>query len=133
MILTRAVGFKGIASALIQEPWLRRRCIRRLNIPGYTLFSATGMDRPQASILTRNETTWLLPGFSCRDFVPVLNKYTEEEAERQLDVRAIYLPYESEDPPSSKELDEHVRFCEKKTLSCSGVRLRCTKYGMGQY
>jgi hypothetical protein len=41
-ILARTVGVKGIDMALIQEPWYRGDCIRALNIPGYTLFSAKG-------------------------------------------------------------------------------------------
>jgi len=45
-ILTRTVGVKGIDRALIQELWYRRGCIRGLNIPGYTLYSVIGIDRP---------------------------------------------------------------------------------------
>jgi hypothetical protein len=87
--------------ALIQELWYHGDCIRGLNIPGYTLFSVNGTDRPQACILTRNETAWMLPGFSCRDLVAVLILYNEG-AERCLIVCSAYLPYNSEDPPPSK-------------------------------
>jgi len=45
-ILTRTVGVKGNDMALLQEPWYRGGCIRGLNIPGYTLFSVNGTDRP---------------------------------------------------------------------------------------
>jgi hypothetical protein len=47
-ILTRTVGDKGIDMALIQEPWYRQNCIRGLNIPGYTLYSAGGTDGNRA-------------------------------------------------------------------------------------
>jgi hypothetical protein len=80
-ILTRTVGIKGIDVALIQEPWYCGGCIRGLNIPGYSLFSVNGIDRPWACILMRNETAWMLPGFSCRDLVAVLIKYSEEGVE----------------------------------------------------
>ena len=70
--------------ALIQEPWKREGHIRGLNIPGYTLFSAGGIGRPWACILTRNETASMLPGFSCRDLVAVLINYNEDGAERLL-------------------------------------------------
>ena len=113
-ILTRTVGVKGIDMALIQEPWYCGGCIRGLNIPGYTLFSANGIDRPRACILTRNETAWMLPGFSCRDLVAVLIKYNEEGAEQRLVVCSAYLPYYSEDPPPSKEFEDLVRFCKKE-------------------
>jgi len=56
-ILTKTVGVKGIDMALLQEPWYRGGFIKGLNIPGYTLFSANGTDRPRAYILTRNEAT----------------------------------------------------------------------------
>jgi len=34
--------------ALIQEPWYREDCIKGLNIPVYSLYSAGGTDRPRA-------------------------------------------------------------------------------------
>jgi hypothetical protein len=71
------VSVKGIDIAVIQEPWHHEGHIRGLNIPGYTLFSMSGIDRPRACILMRNETAWMLPGFSCRDLVAVLIKYNE--------------------------------------------------------
>jgi len=41
---------------------------------------------------------WVLPGFSCRDLVAVLVKYTEDGAERGLIVCSAYLPNDSKDP-----------------------------------
>jgi hypothetical protein len=65
-VLSRTGSVKGIDMALIQEPWYREGCARGLNIPGHTLFSTSGTDRPHACILTRNETALMLPGFSHR-------------------------------------------------------------------
>ena len=96
---SRMVSVKGLDMALIQELWYHEGRIRGLNIPGYTLFSVSGIDRPRACILTRNKTVWMLPGFSCRDLAAVLIKYNEDGAERQLVVCSTYLPYNSEDPP----------------------------------
>ena len=90
-VLSRAVSVKGIDMALIQEPWYREGRIRGFNIPGYTLFSASGADRPRTCILMKNESAWMLPGFSCRDLVAVLIKY-EDGAERRLVVCSAYLP-----------------------------------------
>jgi len=53
-VLSRAVSVKGIDMALIQEPWFCEGHIRGLNIPGYTLFSVSGTDRPRACILMRH-------------------------------------------------------------------------------
>jgi len=58
----------------------------------------------------------MLPGFSCRDLVAVLIKYNEEGAERRLVVCSAYLPYHSEDPPPSKELEELVQYCENENI-----------------
>jgi hypothetical protein len=115
-IFTRTVGIKGIDVALIQEPWYCGSYIRGLNIPGYSLFSLNGIDRPRACILMRNETAWKLPGFSCRDLVAVLIKYNEEGIERRLVICSAYLPYDSEDPPLSKELEDLMCYCEKENL-----------------
>jgi hypothetical protein len=100
-VFSRTVSVKGIYIALIHEPWYRKGRIRSLNILGYTLFSASGIDRPRACILTRNKTTRIIPGFSCRDVVAILIKYNEYGAERRLVVCCAYLPYDSEDPPRS--------------------------------
>jgi hypothetical protein len=97
-VISRTVSVKGIDMALIQEPWYCKGCIRGLNIPGYTLFSASRTDRPRTCILMRNETAWMLPEFSYRDLVAVLIRY-EEEAECRSVVCSAYLPYDSEDPP----------------------------------
>ena len=87
-----------------------------MNIPGYTLFSVNGIDRPRACILTSNKTAWMLPGFSCRDLVAILIKHNEERVDGRLVVCCAYLPYDSEDPPPSKEFEELVTYCEKENL-----------------
>jgi hypothetical protein len=88
--------------ALVPEPWYHEDCIRGLNIPGYTLYSAGGKDRPRASILVRNMNAWVLPGFSFRDLAANLVKYIKDGAERRLVVCSAYLPYDSKDPPPIK-------------------------------
>jgi hypothetical protein len=90
-IILTTVGSKGIDTALIHELWYRGGCIRGLNIPGYTLFSVDDTDRLQPCIVTRNETAWMIPGFSCRDLVAVLINYNEEGVEQCLVVRSAYL------------------------------------------
>jgi hypothetical protein len=58
----------------------------------------------------------MLPGFSCGDFVAVLITYNEEGAEKCLVVCSENLPYNSEDPPPSKELEELMRYSENENL-----------------
>jgi hypothetical protein len=80
-ILTRTGRIKGIYMARIQELWYHEDRIMGLNIPGYTLYSARGTDRPRACILATDVTTWKLPGFSCRVLVAVLVKYDKDGQE----------------------------------------------------
>jgi hypothetical protein len=87
-IFTRTGGIKEIDMPLIQEPWYCEDCIRGFSIPGYTLYSAGGKDRPRACILARKMSIWVLPGFSCRDLV----KYIEDGAGRWLGICSAYLP-----------------------------------------
>jgi len=47
-VLTRTVAVKGIDMTLKQEPWYLEGHIMGLNIPGYTLFCTSGVDRPRA-------------------------------------------------------------------------------------
>jgi hypothetical protein len=70
-LLTRSVTIK-VRHVTNTGTLVSRGPIRGLNIPGYTLFSAGGIDRPRACILARNMTSWMLRGFNCRNVVAVL-------------------------------------------------------------
>jgi hypothetical protein len=107
-VLSRTESVKGIDVALIKKPWYCEDHINGLNILGYTLYSAGGTDGPGVCILVRNMAIWMLSGFSYSDLVAVLVKYIEDGAERRFVVCSAYLPYDSEDPPPSKEFEELV-------------------------
>jgi len=111
-VISRTVRIKGIHVALILKPWYHKGYIWGLNIPGNTLFSASGKDRPRTCILMRNKKPSLLPGYTCRDLVAVLIQYNKDGAEQRLAVCLAYLPYDSKDPSPSMELEELVRYCE---------------------
>jgi hypothetical protein len=53
---------------------------------------------------------------SLADLVAVLVRYNKEGVERRLVVCSAYLPYDSEDPPPSRELEELVRYCENERI-----------------
>jgi hypothetical protein len=61
-------------------------------------------------------TSWMLSCFSCRDLVTILVKYLEYAAERRLVVCSAYFPYDSEDPPHTKEFEELVGYCEEENI-----------------
>jgi hypothetical protein len=58
----------------------------------------------------------MLPSFSCRDLVAFVVKYFEDGEEKRLVVCSAFLPYDSEDPPHTKEFEELVRYCEDENL-----------------
>jgi hypothetical protein len=55
----------------------------------------------------------MLPRLSGRDLVAVLVRYLEDGTKRRVVICSAYLPYDSEDSPPSKELEELVRYCEE--------------------
>ena len=131
-VFSRTAAVKGIDMALIREPWVCEGCVMGLNIPGYTLICGGGIDRPRACILARNMNIWMLPGFSSRYLVAVQIKYYEGEAERSLVICSAYLPFDSEDPPPTREYDELVYYCEEKTLYLViGCDSQLLPYGVG--
>jgi len=130
-IITRTVNVKEIDNELLQEQRYRDYSIRSLIIPGYTLYSGGGTDRPKICILARNMNIWVLTGFSSKEIIAVLLRYIEDGAERLLVVCSAYLPYDFEDPPPSREFEELLRYCEIENLFKCGVRLQCTSYCMG--
>jgi exonuclease III len=115
-VLSRTVAVKGIDMALVQEPRLREGCIMGLNIPGYTLFCGSGTHRPRTCILAKNRNIRMLPGFSFRDLVAVQIEYDEGEEKRSVVVCSVYLPFDSDLPPT-REFEELLHYCEEKTLS----------------
>jgi len=88
----------------------------RLNIPGYTLFYRSRIDRPTECILVWSIKLWMLAGFSSMDLVAVLLNYNEGEAERCLVVCSAYLPYASEEPPPTQQFEELLHDSEAKNF-----------------
>jgi len=58
----------------------------------------------------------MLPGFSCKDLLAVLIYYNEDGVGGRLVFCTAYLPYDCQDPPPKKELEELVRYCEGGNL-----------------
>jgi len=75
-----------------------------------------GKDRSRGCIFARNMNIWELPGFPCRDLVAVLVTYEVDGAEKRLVVCSAYLPYDSEDPSPSRELEERVQHSSKENI-----------------
>ena len=87
-----------------------------LNMPRYTLYCRSEIDRPRACILARNMDIWMLLGFCSRDLVAVLIHYNEGETERRLVFCSADLPYDSDEPPPRREFEELVFYYDEKKL-----------------
>jgi hypothetical protein len=59
----------------------------------------------------------MLPGFSFRDLVAVQIKYDEGEEERSVAGCSVYLPFDLEYLPPTREFEELAQYCEGKPLS----------------
>jgi hypothetical protein len=105
-----------------------------LNIPGYTLFCISGIDKHKACILSTNMNILMPPGFYHRQLVAVLINYNEGKAEKRLVVCSAYLPCDSKDQGSSPDKvlgGTCVLLGRGKPLFSHSVQFQCTPYGMG--
>ena len=120
-VLAEMIGTLGLQGRLnwtwgVPYYLFKRPCNTALLHLGFSRTVSVRGVEPIDCVPTRNETAWILPGFSCRDLVSILIKHNGEGAERRLVVCSAYLPYDSENPLPSKELEELVWYCENENL-----------------
>jgi len=111
-LISRAVSVKGIYMTLIQELWYQEGILAN-RIFQYVPCSPQ-VEQIDLALEERDglyATRIHLQGHSSSSY-----KYNKEGAERRLVVCSAYLPYDSEDPPPSKELEELVRYSEYENL-----------------
>jgi hypothetical protein len=118
--------------ALIQEPWLYKARVRGLANIGWTVYSATPEGNVRSCIYVRNHVDALpLLEFCSRDTTTVRMTYKLDGGHEELIVTSAYLPYDSDEPPPSKEVRDIVEHCQiRKSSSSLGVMpTRTTYYG----
>jgi hypothetical protein len=100
--------------ALIQEPWVYKGQVRGLTNSGERFM----LLHPRSCIYIRNHINALpLLEFYSRDATTVIT-YTYGGGNRELVVTSAYLPYDSDEPPTSKEMRDIIEYCysRKKQL-----------------
>jgi len=105
--------------ALIQEPWIYKKQIRGLNIRNGRIYYDTNCDTPRACILVLEATSIqarLLKQYTSRDVVAVQVTLHIGGVERTAIFGLVYLPYDAEDLPTSKELVGLVDFSRHQKL-----------------
>jgi hypothetical protein len=99
--------------ALIQEPLLYNGQVRGLTNSGWTVYSAIPEGNVRSCIYVRNHINALpLREFCSRDTTTVRMTYTSDGGHEELIVTSAYLPYDSDEPVPSKEL-EHCQVRKK--------------------
>ena len=128
-ILIRTVSVERADVALVQEPWYREDSIRDLTVPGYTLYSAGGKERPRTCMFARKTNAWVMPDLSCRDLVAILMKNIEDGAERR---PVSALPICRMIPRILPRHDRWRNSCDtvrKRTYVCSATPMHIILHG----
>jgi exonuclease III len=95
--------------ALIQEPWLYKGQVRGLTSSGWTVYSTTPEGNVRSYIYVRNDINASpLLEFCSRDTTTVRVTYASDGGYEELIVTSSYLPYDSDEPPPSKEVRDIV-------------------------
>jgi hypothetical protein len=105
--------------ALIQEPWVYKGQVRGLTNSGGTLYIVAPGKNSRSCIYIRNHINALpLLEFCSMDATTVRITYTYGGVNRELVVSSAYLPYDSDEPPPSKEVKDIIDYCysRKKQL-----------------
>ncbi|PNF38780.1 hypothetical protein B7P43_G12820 [Cryptotermes secundus] len=100
--------------ALIQEPWLYKGRIRGLNNTRGTVFSIIPSNNARSCVYTRNHVNALpLLELCTRN-----TTYPYREGRKEQIVASVYLPYDSDEPPPTKEMRAITDYCcrRKKQL-----------------
>ncbi|PNF17226.1 hypothetical protein B7P43_G05220 [Cryptotermes secundus] len=105
--------------ALIQEPWLYKGQIRGLTNTGGTVYSVVPSNDARSCVYIRNHVNALpLLELCSRDTTEVSITYPYQEGSKELIVASVYLPYDSDEPPPTKEMRDIIDYCcsRKKQL-----------------
>jgi len=118
-VLNNLLSRKPVGMALIQEPWIYKKHIRGLNIRNGHIYYDTNCDIPRACILVLGATciqARLLKQYTNRDVVAVQVTLRIGGDERTAIFGSVYLPYDAEDLPPSRELVSLVEFSKYQKL-----------------
>jgi hypothetical protein len=106
---------KKVDIALIQEPWLYKGQIRGLYNTGGTVYSVAPGNNARFYIYIRNRINDLpLSELCSRDTTTVRITYTYIGGCEEQIVASAYLPYDSDEPPPTKEMRDVIDYCQSR-------------------
>lgn len=103
---------EGFQLALIQEPWLHRGRVAGLGDTKGRLIYCTSLNNVRTCILVGKNVDCLTMTEFCSRDITVVNLNLDHEGRRiSLFVGSVYLPYDSREPPPSRDLEVLVERC----------------------
>jgi hypothetical protein len=98
----------------IQEPWIYRGQVQGLTNSGATIYSVVPGNNARSCIYVRNHINALsLLEFCSRDATTVRITYTYGGCCEELNVASAYFPYDSDEPPPTKEVRDIINYCHR--------------------
>jgi len=114
-VLNHLLHKKPYSVALVQEPWIYRGTVRGLNIRGGSIYYDTTSNIPRTCIVTTGAVkAQRLVQFTSRDLTAVLVTHRVGGITKTIVLASAYLPYDSPDLPTSKELADLVEYCKEQ-------------------
>ena len=101
--------------ALIQEPYLFQGKVCGLQVPGSLQFCVA--NARAAVVAKKHVNCWLIPQLTASDVATIGVKLRKTTGEIKVIVSSLYLPYDREQMPPTKELIEVINYSIKTKLS----------------
>ncbi|MEZ4720253.1 MAG: endonuclease/exonuclease/phosphatase family protein, partial [Flavobacteriales bacterium] len=117
--LCRTISLYKYDIVLVQEPYVYKNKICGLNSCNSYTFSSSDCDgnAPRTAIVVNKEVEcWNISHLTNRDTVAVGIQYKSGGEVCRLIVASVYLPYDVNQPPPSKELTDIVEYCKVRKL-----------------
>jgi len=103
--LSHLISKLQTALALVQEHWVYKNRVRGLNIRGGHLYYDSTCETPRTCIVvTGAAQAKMLVQLTSRDVTTVKITISVGEVNRDVVMGSVYLPYDAQEPPPSKEL-----------------------------
>jgi len=115
--LNNLLSRQQVGMGLIQEPWIYKKHVRGLNARNGRIYYDTNCDIPRACILVLGPVqARLLTEYTSRDVVAVQVTLHIGGVQRTAIFGSVYLPYDAEDLPPSREMVSLIEYSNSKKL-----------------
>jgi len=115
--MSHLINKEPTTEALIQEPCVYKKYIRGLNTKGGRLYCNSKCDRPRTCIVSgASVRARLIENLTSQDVTAIQTTIDMEGQMREMVLGSIYLPYDANEPPPSKEIVSLIQYCSNNKL-----------------